>query len=505
MQRLGRGACMFNSQFFNMVLPLVIILVFIFIPLLIGSMASQKGVATVNDFFLYSRNMSTTICFFTVYATWWSSFAFLGSTSYFYSVGSVYWTGIAWNVLFGILFMLFGRKLNLYGRDKNYVTPIHFFDDLYGSKVLNKLILIIMVVFTVPYLQIQLYGGAIIVEMATNGMISWQVCAFLFYLIMAVYLWVGGLRAVAWTDVFYGILIFVGMILAGGILVFAAGGMDYVFRNIEMNRPDLLYLEDAKGSGSISTWLAMFVLMPLGALMGPAMWLRMFAVKKQSTFNIMPLLLSLAAIAYLGSMLAGSAATILQPETHYTDAILPLLLTQYAPAWLMAIVMCCGVAACLSTANAEVHAVSALFVLNIYKPLVGHKLSENKTILIARLTIMAFSAFAYLSLVLIQTPGSIVGTGFLSLCGMAQIAIPTGGALLWHRSNKKGAILGILVGLGITIIFLSFGGTRFFIHPGLLGLLANLLVFIGCGFAFPIQQSTAEKIAGYKRGIFDND
>lgn len=496
---------MFSSQSFHMVFPLVIILIFIFIPLLIGSMASQKGVATVNDFFLYSRNMTTTICFFTVYATWWSSFAFLGSTSYFYSVGSVYWTGIAWNVLFGILFMVFGKRLNLYGREKNYITPIHFFNDLYSSKILNKIILILMIVFTVPYLQIQLYGGAIIVEMATNGVISWQICAFLFYLIMAVYLWVGGLRAVAWTDVFYGILIFMGMLLAGYILVVAAGGVDYVFETLEKNRPDLLYLKSSSGSGSISTWVAMFILMPLGALMGPAMWLRMFAVKKQSTFNIMPFLLSLAAIAYLGSMLAGSAATILQPNIHDTDAVLPLLLTQYASPWLMAIVMCCGAAACLSTANAEVHAVSALFVLNIYKPLVRRKLSENKTILIGRLTIMAFSAFAYLSLVLIQTPDSIVSTGFLSLCGMAQIAIPTGGALLWHRSNKKGAVLGILIGLGTTLAFLVFGGTRFFVHPALLGLLANILVFLICGFGFPIEQGTAEKIVGYKRGIFDND
>ena len=127
--------------------PIIIILIFTLIPLLIGSMASQNSIATIPDFFICGRSMGTIISFFTVYATWWSSFAFLGSISYFYSVGSVYWTAIAWNVLFGILYMWFGLKISTYGKEKGYITPIHFFSDIYGSQILNIIVTVTMIVF----------------------------------------------------------------------------------------------------------------------------------------------------------------------------------------------------------------------------------------------------------------------------------------------------------------------------------------------------------------------
>ena len=158
--------------------PIVIILIFTLIPLLIGSMASQNSISTIQDFFICGRSMGTTISFFTVYATWWSSFAFLGSISYFYSIGSVYWTAIAWNVLFGVLYMWFGLRISSYGKEKGYITPIHFFSDIYDSHLLNILVTSTMILFTIPYIQIQFYGGAILIESATKGVISWQLCAF---------------------------------------------------------------------------------------------------------------------------------------------------------------------------------------------------------------------------------------------------------------------------------------------------------------------------------------
>lgn len=63
---------------------IIIILIFAGIPLLIGSAAATKSVSTVSDFFLCNRSLGTATSFFTIYATWWSSFAFLGSTSSFY-------------------------------------------------------------------------------------------------------------------------------------------------------------------------------------------------------------------------------------------------------------------------------------------------------------------------------------------------------------------------------------------------------------------------------------
>lgn len=485
--------------------PIVIILVFTLIPLFIGSMASQNSIATIQDFFICGRSMSTTISFFTVYATWWSSFAFLGSISYFYSIGSVYWTAIAWNILFGVLYMWFGTRISEYGKEKGYITPIHFFSDIYDSPLLNIIVTVIMILFTIPYIQIQIYGGAIILEIATKGIISWQICALMFYLVMIIYLWAGGLRAVAWADVFYGVLIFFGMLAGGFILISQVGGIDSTFTKLIQERPDLILLPEHSRNAGISMWISMFIMMPVGALMGPQMWIRMFATKEKKTFYIMPLLISLATIAYLGSMFAGSAAVFLKSGgIESSDTILPLLLVEYAPAWLMAIVMCCGAAACLSTANSDIHAVSALLTLNIYKQYIRPKSTEKHIVYIAKISIIAFSAAAYLSLILSNSPDSIVLTGFTALSGMAQLIVPVLGALVWKKSNTDGAIYGLLFGVIFTVVFSIWKSYELPFPPGLIGLLINAIVFVLCGIFLPHKTNTINKITLYQIGSFED-
>jgi SSS family solute:Na+ symporter len=362
-----------------------------------------------------------------------------------------------------------------------------------------------MIVFTIPYIQIQFYGGAIIIEIATKGAISWQLCALMFYLVMIIYLWAGGLRAVAWADVFYGVLIFFGMIAGGMILITEAGGVDHTFSRLIQERPDLILLPQNSQKAGISMWIGMFILMPIGAVMGPQMWIRMFATKERKTFYIMPLLLSLATIAYLGSMFAGSAAVFLKTDLlKSTDTILPLLLVEYAPGWLMAVVMCCGAAACLSTANSDIHAVSALLTLDIYRAYARPKSTEKHTVFFAKASIIVYSAAAYLSLILSNSPDSIVLTGFTALSGMAQLAVPVYGALAWKKSNSPGAICGLLTGVLFTVLFAVWRPFALPLPAGLIGLILNAAVFILCGLFLPHKTNTTNKIALYKRGSFED-
>ncbi len=485
--------------------PMAIILLFTLIPLVIGSMASQNSISTISDFFICSRSLGTTISFFTVYSTWWSSFAFLGSISYFYSVGSVYWTAIGWNVLFGVLYMWFGLRISEYGKEKGYVTPVQFFSDIYESPLLNKLVTATMIVFTIPYIQIQIFGGAIIIEIATKGIVPWQLCALMFYLVMIIYLWAGGLRAVAWADVFYGVLLFFGMLAGGFLLIREAGGAEIVFSRLIAERPELILLPEDSRTAGISMWITMFLLVPVGALMGPPMWLRMFAAKERKTFYIMPLLISCATIAYLGSMFAGSAAVFLPVDgVKSTDTILPLLLVQYAPGWLMSIIMCGGAAACLSTANADIHAVSSLITLDIYKQYVRPKSTEKHIVFIAKISILVYSAAAYLSLILAESMNSIILTGFTAFSGMAQLVVPVTGALVWKRSNSSGAIAGLLTGVTFTLIFSFWKPVELPLAPGLIGLILNGSIFILCGSFLSHKSNTENKIALYKIGSFED-
>src|SRR5699024_11176697 len=122
----------------------------------------------------------------------------------------LFWTALVWNIFFGVMYYWIGKRVWFHGKRGDYITARDFFADLFGSSKLATFIAIILLVFTVPHLQIQLTGGAYLMEVASGGTVPFWLGGLLFYLVIIIYVWAGGVRAIAWTDIFYGVTIFLG-------------------------------------------------------------------------------------------------------------------------------------------------------------------------------------------------------------------------------------------------------------------------------------------------------
>ncbi len=430
---------------------ILIIFLFMLIPLIMGAIAGKKSLPTSEDFFVQGRGMGSVAVFFTVAATWWSSFAFLGSNGLFYTSGPLYWTAIAWNIFFGVMYYVIGKRVWYFGRENNYITPKDFFKHQYGSVKLGNVVAIVMLIFTIPYLQIQLSGGAYLIEVASNGVIPFEWAALLFYVVIIIYVWSGGLRAVAWTDIFYGVLLFFGMVYAGIYVAGEVGGPSGVFEELAVVKPEHLHL----GEGMWMGWLAMFIITPVGSFMGPQLWTRMYAVKSPKLFSLMPFLLAVAAIAYIGSMLVGNTGVVLEPtfieDGNTPDKILPVMLYDYAPFILASLIIACGAAAAMSTANSQIHAMSAVWTVDFHKAYINKNMTEKQLVWVGRWCILILSAIAYV--MCLYVPGLLVTIGLVALAGTAQVMVPTVGALFWKRANVPGAMAGLLSGLTVLVVF----------------------------------------------------
>lgn len=463
------------------VIALLVIGFFMIFPLAIGFAARSKSRSTAEDYFIQSRAMGGIAVFFSVAATWWSAFAFLGSNGYFYTTGPMYWTAIAWNILFGVLYYGVGKKIWYMGKLNNYVTATDFFSHQYGSIKLGNFVAVILIVCTVPYLQIQLSGGAYLIQVASGELIPFALAAMLFYLVIIIYVWAGGIRAIAWCDIFYGVLLFFGMVFAGFYVASLVGGPAAMFHQVEQIFPGHTTLTE----GRWMNWLAMFIITPVGSFMGPQLWARFYSVKSAKTFDIMPFLLAAAAIAYIGSMLTGNAGKLLYPDVTElvngnADYILPTVLFNHAPFVLGSVLMACGAAAAMSTANAQVLALSTVYTMDIHRKYINKNLTEHKLIWVGRWALLIFSAAAYIMALFV--PGLLVTIGLVALGGTAQVMIPTCGALFWKRSTVAGAASGMAVGLGLLVLF-TFSPIKApgpFISGGgaLFALICNLVVFV---------------------------
>ncbi len=474
---------------------LMIVFVFAFIPLIFAEIARKKSVPAIEDFFVQNRKMPTYMVFFTVYATWMSAFAFLGASGYFFEMGPVYMTAIAWDALFGLLFMLVGKRIWYYGKENRYITPTDFFADIFDCKALNLIVTIVMIGFTIPYLQIQLSGGAYIIEIASNGLIPWRVSGLIFYLIIIIYLWAGGLRAVAMTDIFYGICLFASMIFTGVFLIHKAGGVDYVFRTIAEMDVRNVTLPGPKGTAGPLLWISMFITVPIGALMGPPMWIRFYATEKKKTFDIIPFLICLTAIQCVGTLFAGSAGILLTHSSVKADSILPIMLWEYGDVVLCALLFCGVASAALSTANSQIHGVAAVYTIDIHKRYINSAASERKLVAIGKWAVLIISASAYI--LLLKNPVMIIYTGTIGMGGTAQIFIPVIGALFWKRSNGKAAAVGVTAGILTLLLFTIL--TDFNVsYSAVIAMLVNAGVFIAGSLTFEAESKTREKIVKYK-------
>lgn len=460
-----------------------IIAAFMIIPLIVGVVSSRKSQGTSEDFFVQGRAMGSVAVFFTVAATWWSAFAFLGSNATFYTSGPVYLTALAWNLLFGFMYYWVGKRVWFLGKRFNYLTPSDLMGDFYNSEALRILVVLITLVFTVPYLQIQLTGGAYLIEVASGGAIPFWLAALLFYFIIIVYVWIGGIRAIAWTDVIYGALLFFGMMYAGYYVSQLVGGPAALFAQLQQSSPDHLTMPGPNGNMGYSMWFSLFVIVAIGAFMGPQIWLRMYSVKSGRLFNLMPFLLGLAAFAYFGSVLTGYTGVLLEPGLENADQILPVMLMNYAPYLLASLIMAAGAAAAMSTANSQIHAVSTVVTMDIYQRYVNRKASQERIVTIGRLSLVGFSLAAYI--LALTVPGLLVTIGIAALAGTAQLIVPTIGAITWKRAHPMAAFWGLLAGV-ICVLLLTYGPTvsnPLGLHAGIWGLLLNGGLFIGLSLA----------------------
>lgn len=477
----------------GMTIILMIIFAFTFVPLVLAEIARNNSVPTIENFFIQGRNMNVLLSFFTVYATWTSSFAFLGSTASFYVNGPLYSTCFAWNILFALLFMTVGKRVWYYGKLKGYMTATDFFDDIYNNKHLSFIITLIALIFTIPYLTAQLFGGAYLIQTASGGLIPWRVAGLIFCLIMIIYLWAGGLRAVAMTDIYYGTLTFLSMIIAGVFLISKTGGVEETFRAVEMIDRSYNILSSHKNDAFM--YLAMFVLVPIGAFMGPPMWIRMYAIKSIEAFHLISLLIVAATIMYIGPIFAGAAGRMLSPGMENNDMILIRVIMMEMPV-ILAVGILCGIsAAALSTANSQIHALAEIYTIDIHKRYINSDESEKKLLSIGKKAVIAGAFIAYGLMLIIS--GSIIKMGALAFSGTAQIFIPVFGALVWNRSNSKAAVVGILAGLSSDIMIWLLADFQI-IYAGALSLIINGMVFIILSIVLPEEKATRERIMAYK-------
>lgn len=457
--------------------------VYLIVILAVGYRGWQVGTLDVEDWMLAGRDLGLVVLLFTYAATYHSAFAFLGIGGFVYGHGiGIFGAAFIWVALSGLILWVLGTRVWLLGKRYGYITPADLIGDLYKSELLARLVSLTLIVITFPYVAIQMIGSGLVFETATDGFVSFEVGAALLLFVGVLYVWLGGLRAVAWTDTIQGVVLFGAMWLAGWFFIFTAyQGPAAFWSQLAENFASYLTLPGPSGLFSPAFYTTLAFTFALGVMMLPHIFLRYAAarsprvLKWTAAFGTGYLILFYVPTAFLA---LGAVAAF--PDLARPDSAIPAVLFEFTPVWFASAVLAGAIAAAMSTADSQLHAISTLITRDWYEPLVGGEIDEQSVTRAAQLLVPLLGGISYV--IAVQEVEFILDLAAVSLYNAAQVFPILVGGLVWSGASRSGAITGFLLGVGLTSALtfdlLSVPANLPGFAPGFYGLVVNITAFI---------------------------
>lgn len=473
----------------------------------IGYTAYRRNVhGDLDDRYLVGRGVSTMFLVGTLFATWFSTFAFLGGP------GTYYFNGVNW-LLFGffnsmgpVLIWVFGTRMWALGRRYGYVTPGDLLAGYYdASRRIRLLSAVVGVAVLFPYATIQLSGIAKAVAGVTEGAINYSTGILLVAVAVAVYSIFGGSRAVVWSDVIQG-FIFAFLLIGTAVFVITwSGGWTAGWSNAVAAQPDRFVF----GEGAAGSYFTLLLLWTFGWVLTPHLWQRMYMARSAKVLvksSVLASIGSLWVVTFMGAIIGFLGMGLLGeiPEGFDADALVPLLYARFLPA-IGVVLVVAAFAAGMSTLDSQVISASSMFTLDMFgeaKPDASAGALEQVGRGFEGVFVAAIVTFALL-------PGGqelIVPLASIGV-GMALVFLmPLIGALYWPRATEPAAFWSMLIGWAVMLV-LQIGGYASALPtslgPPAWGLLASVVLFYGLSMVTPpVSDERQEMFHGYLARVF---
>lgn len=436
-------------------ITIVATILFSLLLIAVGIFANKKNEVSNDGFFLGSRSIGSFATIMTLIFSIWSTLAFYGvvGEGYINGVGSL---GIAQGIFWGSsLLVIVGYRLWMIGKKYGFSTPGDFFGERYYSNFFRIVTAVGLIFFTMPYIGLQLSGLGSGLNGAANVPVLVGTVAIA--LVLLIFVSVGGMRSVAWTDAVQGVVFTVIVLVALFVLFISMPEpLAVVAQKAAEARPGL---NGYPGPNNLYTpVLTLHLAITIGSfVVWPHIFIRFFIAKSKETYKtlatVYPLyeVLCMVPLLLIGIIiipyLFGGGLSPLEAQMSIHQAIN----TIKGGSVLGAGIFLAAFAAAMSTASSQLLACSNMFTSDLYTRFVNKKASDQKIVFMGRLAIVAF--------VIISTAFGLYWPHVFSTAtrfatpGYAQLFPPLIAGLFWKRANREGAIAGTLGGFLILVLF----------------------------------------------------
>ena len=185
-----------------------------------GALSSR----TASDYFVAGRQISLWVFILAATATSFSGWTFMGHPGLIYRDGFQYAYASFYAITIPFTGVIFLKRQWMLGKRFGFITPGEMMSYYFKSDTVRLLVVLVALVFSVPYLGIQLRASGFLFNVLTDGMLGVEVGMWLLSAVVIIYVASGGLRAVAYVDSAQAILLAGGIVIIGIIAMVQLGG-----------------------------------------------------------------------------------------------------------------------------------------------------------------------------------------------------------------------------------------------------------------------------------------
>ncbi len=443
-----------------MIIERVLVVLYLLGCIGIGVFASKKVLGSRDEYWVAGRRVGTVVNAMAIMASLASGGSIIGVMGLAYSQGIPATLALFAGAVLGfpIASLLVARPLRNFGR----YTITDFLAFRYPSAVVRYLVpMLIVIAFTV-YIVAQMKAAGITAN-ALLG-IPYETALTLATVVFILYVSIGGMIAITWTDVIQGLLMLTVILGTAVFMVWRVGSPFELMRQATSVAPELGQVTHRP----VSSYLGYFVIWATAIPVIPHIVMRVFTAKDARSARLS---LNLAMLGYSVMILAACLAIVPVGKLNFpglvdADQVFLKVMESEFPPFLRGIAVAAVLAAVMSTTDALLLACSSAIAHDLLGNVLRDRVSDNA---LAAVRIGSAWAVGILALCWAFSPPELIsqfytaGVGILS----SSLFVPTIAGLWWKRANLVGGVSSLSVGA------LSYG----LVQSGILGIgIAPILV-----------------------------
>lgn len=461
-----------------------VVFTYLAVVLIIGVVGRQKDAGVSLDAYVAGgRGLGFGLLFFIIGAEFYSSVTFLGAPGWAYSRGV---PALLLMVSFSFALLpwwwigVYSARL---GRRYGFLTQSDLLGARYRSPCLSVLAAVVGVVALLPYLVVQIIGSGYLFTAATGGKIPFWLCAFLVFVIVLIYTFVGGLRAIGWTNVIQGFILLIAAWAIGLVIPYQLyGSIEAMFIRLATEAPDYLTIPGHQHVMPWATYSSTIIVIILGMTMWPHLFNRAYSSATDDNLRRTVVLFPLYSLLIVPVLLVGFAGVLMVEDLEKPDQVMLKLIeiAGFSP-WFVGVIISGALAASMSTGANVLHTIASVLVKDFLLKLKTMPQEGRKQVQLTRLAVVVIFGLSYY--LALHPPQSILSLVLVAYGILVQLFPGVIAAFFCPKVTKQAVITGLAAGIGISFYYTFLASPLFGIHAGLLGLIANTALLVTISLA----------------------